>query len=145
MVENQQTAKQKKSFDKNRLEITSDGKFQLLGQKCLDCGAVQLGRHFACLKCQSRHLKDVNLSQQGKLTNYSVVQISPSSEWKGPVPYVLGEVMLPESFAVTTLVYGLDKIGDSNIGMEMKLDIQKADEDKEGNDVMIYVWKPAAA
>jgi len=143
VVEEKQQTKQKVSFDKSRLELLPDGGYRLLGQKCLECDTVVPGRHLGCLKCQSRRLEDVDLSQKGTLANYSIVQIKPSSEWKGPVPYALGEVILPEGPAVTSLIMGQENLEELKVGMEMKLGIEKADEDEEGNKTMIYVWKPA--
>lgn len=143
MVEQKQQYKKKVSFDKDRLELLPEGGFRLLGQKCKECGTTVLGRHPACLKCHSRQVEQIELGQSGTLTNYSVVHIRPSSEWKGPVPYALSEVQLPEGPVVTTLTSGIADFKDLKIGMKMKLELQKADEDQEGNEIIIYTWKPA--
>ncbi|MFC1872742.1 Zn-ribbon domain-containing OB-fold protein [Chloroflexota bacterium] len=132
-----------KSFDTSKLELLSGGKFNLLGQKCKDCGTIILGRHAGCAKCSSRNLEDVNLSKEAPLVNYSVVTIPPSSAWTGPVPWALAEVVLSEGPAVHTFITGMEDLGNIKIGMEMKLTLHKADQDDEGNEIMVYTWSPA--
>ena len=143
MSEEKTPAKPRLSFDNNKLELLPDGGFRLVGQKCRECGAVALGRHPACLSCHSRQVAEVSLSQTGPLANYSIVHLKPSSEWTGPVPYALGEVVIPEGIAVTTLIMGLKNFDGIKVGAAMKLALEKVDEDEEGNDIMCYVWIPA--
>jgi uncharacterized OB-fold protein len=134
--------KKKISFDKDKLELLPDGGFNLLGLKCIDCGTVMLGRHPACMNCHSRNTQGVNLSSSGKLHNYSVVHLQPSSEWKGPVPYALCEVILDEGPAVITYIADKEP-KDILVGMSLRLSVTKIDQDEKGNEVMIYVWKAA--
>jgi uncharacterized OB-fold protein len=142
VAEDKSIAIKKVSFDDSRLEILDNGKYRLVGQKCFDCGTVILGRHLGCTKCQSRRFEEVDLGHTGILNNFSTIHVKPNADWKGPVPYVLGEVKVPLGPAITSLVVGLDDFSKLKIGMEMVLDIQKADEDGDGNEINIFVWKP---
>jgi uncharacterized OB-fold protein len=129
------------SFDEDKLELLENGDFNLLGTKCSECGTVSPGRHPACFACSSRKIKIINMSKTGTLNNYSNVLIKPSVEWKGPLPYIMAEVMT-EGSAVNTMLLGIDA-KDVKKGMKVKLAIEKADTNEEGDDIMIYVWRPA--
>ncbi len=130
------------SFDDDKIELLPGGDFKLIGTKCNDCKAVVPGRHPACMTCSSRNIQEIALSHNGTLGNWSVVMIAPSLEWKGPVPYVMGEVMMPEGPAINSMVVGLKDNKDLKKGMKVTAVLQKADVDADGNDIMIYVWKP---
>ncbi len=130
------------SFDPYKLEILPDGKFKLLGTKCNVCGATTLGTHPACQKCFSPDVKSVALTHSGAIQNYSIIYLKPSAEWKGPVPYVLGEVKLPEGPVVTTYIINKEP-KDIKVGLKVKMALNKADQDELGNDIMSYVWTPA--
>ncbi len=138
----EQKVKKQISFDEDKLIINENGSFELLGTKCNDCGTTAPGKHPACWTCSSRNIKVVNLAKIGTLNNYSQVMIKPSVEWKGPVPYIMSEVMMPEGCSINTMLFGID-YKDVKKGMKVKAAIEKADTNEEGDDIMIYVWRPA--
>ena len=138
----EQKVKKQISFDEDKLVIQENGDFELLGTKCADCSTTAPGKHPACWACGSRNIKVVNMSKTGTLNNYSQVMIKPSAEWKGPMPYIMVEVMMPEGSTINTMLLGID-YKDVKKGMKVKAAIEKADVTEEGDDIMIYVWRPA--
>ena len=141
MAEENNGNTKKVSFDSNRLEISDNGKFRLIGQKCSECSTVVLGRHPACTKCQSRQFEEVDLGTKGILNNYSIIHVKPNADWTGPVPWALGEVKVPLGPAITSMIVGINDFNNLKIGTDMVLDIEKADEDKDGNEIDVFVWR----
>ena len=138
----EQKVKKLISFDEDKLVLLETGDFNLLGTKCKDCGTTTPGKHPACFACSSRNIQIVNMSKTGTLNNYSQVMIKPSVEWKGPIPYIMAEVMMPEGTSINSMLFGID-YKDVKKGLKVKAAIEKADTTEEGDDIMIYVWRPA--
>lgn len=117
-------------------------KAHLVGTHCRNCGEYLLGRRDVCPNCFSNNVEKVALSDRGKLTNFVVVRVNTPT-WKGPVPYALGEVTLPEHVVVLAQIIGIP-IEDVKVGQEMELAVEKAIEDEEGNDIMAFRWRPVS-
>ena len=84
------------SIDPQRLKLSDDGRSgALVGFQCLDCGVRVFGPATFCQSCTSDNLSPVEFGAEGTLFSYTVVRVPPAG-WTGPVPYVLGEVELPE-------------------------------------------------
>jgi len=139
----EKTARKNLPFDADRLVLLPDGGFRLIGQKCGACGTVVVGKHQRCLRCSSGQKEEITLTPSGVVSNYSQVNLKPSEDWKGPVPYTLVEGRLPEGPVVTTYILGVNDPKTIKMGMHVKLDISKADTNEQGNDIFVYVWKPA--
>lgn len=132
-----------KSFKESELRLLPSGGFELLGIRCLDCGEVIFGRHPACLNCSSRKLEEITLTPRGELINYTILHVPPFEGWKGPLPYMIGEIRLPEGAEVMTRVVGVDLQNPHiEIGMEVEFTLEEADKDEEGNPIVVYVCRP---
>lgn len=116
----------------------------LKGTKCRDCGEYVLGQRKFCLNCLGDNVEQVVLSSKGVLTNYTIANVPPPG-WKGPVPYPVGEVQLPEGVKVASMMVDTDieKLSMESIGQKMELVVEKVMEDEQGNDIMAYRWKPS--
>jgi uncharacterized protein len=124
-------------------ERDTGGTLQLVGSECSDCGEICFARREIgfCGYCQSRNLKEVRLSDRGTVYSYTVVMQRPPEYYKGPVPYAIGFVELPEGVRVETLFTDCD-FEDLRIGMEVELVLRKLHQDEEGNDVVTYMFRP---
>ncbi len=120
----------------------TEGETRLIGSKCNFCGAVFFPKRAICGKCYRDGMEEVTLSRTGKVTTWTVIRMK-SQGYKGEMPYVMGEVELPEGVVVRTQFRGIDpdnpaiKIGDS-----VEVMLEKIYEDNEGNDVVCYQFKP---
>jgi uncharacterized protein len=114
----------------------------LLGFRCHDCGIYVFGTATFCQACTSGNLEPVEFGQRGTLYSYTIVRVPPSG-WPGPVPYILGEVQLPEGPHVLAEVI---KCEDSNlrIGMPMELALQAVKGADSHQGVVVYKWRPAS-
>jgi hypothetical protein len=124
------------------LKLTGDGTSGvLLGRKCRNCGTYFMGAPVFCLKCSSAELDPVELSKQGILRTYTVIYVPPPG-WQGQVPYILGSVELPEGVDVLSEVVDLPREA-IKIGMKMEMVLTVGGKDAEGNQIMVYKWRPA--
>ena len=132
-----------KSVDPGRLRLDGDqaSAGALLGMRCLDCGIRVFGLAVFCQACSSARLEPVDLSRTGTLFSYTIVRVPPEG-WPGPVPYVLGEVELPEGPHILAEV--IDVAHEAlRIGMAMRLALQEVHPGGSGPALMVYKWTPA--
>ena len=131
------------SVDPMRLRLTNEAgtKGVLLGFQCRDCGTAVFGPATFCQDCTSDKLEPLEFSQHGTLYSYTVVRVPPAG-WPGPVPYILGQVELPEGPQVLAEVVDCAE-SDLNIGMEVELAMQRVGSEGTGADKVVYKWRPA--
>ena len=115
----------------------------LVGKKCGACGAVYLGTRVACSKCSATGpFPEIPLSTTGSLWVYSIVHQSAPGI---PTPYVAAIVDLPEGVAVRCNIIDVEpdpaKIP---FGMPVEMITKKVREDREGNDVIAFFFRPAS-
>jgi len=117
-------------------------KAHLIAKKCGNCGAVYLGSRVACSKCYSTGpFSEIRLSDRGTVWVYSIVHQSAPGI---PTPYVAAIVDLPEGVSVRcTLIEVEPKADRITFGMPVEMVTQKVREDKEGNDVIAFFYRPA--
>ena len=111
----------------------------LLGTMCRRCGEHFFGHVVFCQNCSSRELDTVELTNHGTLYSYTIVRVPPAG-WPGDVPYVLGQVELPEGPHVLSEVIDCP-YEQLKVGMELKLALVVGAEDDEGRDVIVYKWR----
>ena len=132
------------SVDERCLRLTDaeGGAGTLLGMRCNSCGVVVFGPATFCQSCASADLTEVELASDGTLYSYTIVRVPPSG-WPGPVPYVLGEVELPEGPHV--LAELIDCSHDAlQVGMSVTLALQPvAMPGVEDSERVVYKWRPA--
>ena len=128
------------SVDPGRLRLDAGSNFSgtLVGMRCLDCGIYVFGQAVFCQACSSPRLEPADLSRTGTLYSYTIVRVPPDG-WPGPVPYVLGEVELPEGPHVLAEVIDLAH-DDLKVGMEVCLAVQEVQSGETGPAFMVYKW-----
>ncbi len=130
------------SVDPSRLRLT-DGEGTtgvFLGMRCRDCGIYVFGAALFCQSCSSGDLESVELSGRGILYSYTIVRVPPAG-WPGPVPYVLGEVELPEGPHVLAEVTDIPE-ADLKIGLAVAMALQKVQDGQSETARMVYKWRP---
>jgi hypothetical protein len=96
-----------------------------------------------CQGCTSDDLVPVELSKQGVLFSYTVVRVPPAG-WPGPVPYILGQVELPEGPQVLAEVIDCPE-AELQIGMDVDLALLQVKDAKGDAEKVVYKWRPASA
>ena len=125
------------------LRLGSDGEAPyLVAQKCAHCGALYLSRRLACSKCAATGpFSELKLSHNGKLWVYSIVHQSAPGI---PTPYIAGIVDLPEGVSVRcTIIDAEPDPKQLQFGMPVEMVTKKVREDKDGNDVIAFFFRPA--
>ncbi len=142
--ESEAKPKQKPMVPYLRLPESAGDKAYLWGSKCKACGATYLGKRIACARCFAiGDFEEVHFGEFGTLKTFSIVHQSlPGVE----APFVAGIVELPEGTAVRTNIGGIEPDPDKLLpllGKKMQMYTEKIRTDKEGNDVIIYRYRPA--
>ena len=132
------------SVDERCLRLTAaDGSAgTLLGMHCVECGIVVFGPATFCQSCTSPRLEQIDLATEGTLYSYTIVRVPPPG-WPGQVPYVLGEVELPEGPHVLAEVIECSHEA-LRVGMIMTLTLRPvAMSEVPESERVVYKWRPA--
>ena len=114
----------------------------LTGGRCTSCQAVFFPRQSVCPRCTGQDISDASLSRKGKLYTYTEVFQKPP-DYEGPVPYMVGRVLLPEGVFVLAQLDARKE--DLTIDLEMELLVEPIYRDEDGGDVWAYKFRPADA
>ena len=114
---------------------------RLKGSKCKACGEVFYPRRIVCAKCLHEGTDDVYLSTTGTLYTWTWVHVPLFAKTDAKVSsYGVGQVDLPEGPRIQAILQG--EPGDFAIGMQLSLDVETLRQDADGNDVVIYRFRP---
>ena len=113
----------------------------LLGSRCPACGETFDPRRMVCAKCLHEGCDDVELGPTGRLWTWTYVHVPLFAKKDGTVgAYGVGQVDLPEGPRVQSILVGGPD--DFTIGMELMIDLETLRTDDDGNDVVIYRFRP---
>jgi uncharacterized OB-fold protein len=122
-------------------DVDADG-VRLKGSKCNACGEVFYPRRIVCAKCLHEGTDDVVLSTTGTLYTWTWVHVPLFAKTDAKVSaYGVGQVDLPEGPRIQAILQG--EPSDFSIGMQLHLDVETLRQDQEGNDVVIYRFRPS--
>ena len=112
----------------------------LIGSKCKKCGDVFFPKREVCLNCGKIDMEEIALSTRGKLDTYTIItQVPPGA--MVTAPFVSARILLPEGVYVGALLAD-DDFQRLKVGMDVELVIDKLVEDKEGNEIIAYKFRP---
>ncbi len=112
----------------------------LIGSRCTFDGEVYFPKQFLCLCCGRQELEEISLSRMGTLYSFTIVRQQPPV-YRGPVPYAVGLIELPEKIRLRSLLTGCD-LNALKIGMKMELVVEELHKDDSGNDLVCYKFRP---
>ncbi len=113
-------------------------KSHLLGSRCKGCGHKSFPPRKVCSRCFGEEMEIVPLSFSGKLYSYTIVEY-PAPGLVGP--YAIGYVDLPEGVRAFSILADWNRKS-LRVGMDMELALGKFKEDKEGNEIWTYKFRP---
>jgi uncharacterized OB-fold protein len=117
---------------------------RLLGSRCQSCGEVFYPRRFVCAKCLHEGTDDLELGPRGTLYTWTYVHVPLFAKKDRSVDaYGVGQIDLPEGPRVQAILVGGPE--DFAIGMELQLELEELGPDKEGNDIVIYRFRPTVS
>lgn len=116
---------------------------RLLGSHCPNCDEWFFPRRLVCAKCLHEGCEDVELSTRGTLWTWTycyVPMFGRKESGEGDPGYGVGQVDLPEGPRIQSILLGGPD--DFRIGMELELDLETLRETKDGDEVVIYRFRP---
>jgi uncharacterized OB-fold protein len=117
---------------------------RLLGSRCDSCGEHFFPRRTVCARCLHEGCADVMLGPRGRLYTWTYVHVPLFAKRDGSVgAYGVGQVDLPEGPRIQSILVGGPD--DFRIGMELELDLETLGPDTDGNDVVIFRFRPAGS
>jgi len=131
------------SVDPQRLKLTDESgtRGTLLGCRCKDCQVIIFGPATFCQSCTSVDLESIDLASHGTLFSYTIVRIPPAG-WPGQVPYILGQIMLPEGpHVLAEIVHCAES--DLRMDMAMELVFQTVKSQESEEEKVVYKWQPS--
>ena len=113
----------------------------LLGSRCPNCGEVFFPRRMVCAQCLHEGTDDVDLSTRGRLWTWTYCHVPLFGKKDADVPgYGVGQVDLPEGPRIQAIL--MDDAADFEIGMELETDLETLRTNSDGDDVVIYRFRP---
>jgi uncharacterized OB-fold protein len=112
---------------------------RLLGSRCPNCGEVFFPRRLVCANCLHEGTDDVELSTRGRLWTWTYCHVPLFGKKDADVPgYGVGQVDLDEGPRIQSILLGFE------IGMEVEIDLETLRENQNGDEVVIYRFRPVA-
>ena len=116
---------------------------RLLGSRCPQCGEHFFPRRVVCARCLAEGCVDVFLGPRGRIYTWTYVHVPLFAQTDGNAgSYGVAQVDLPEGPRVQGVLLG--ERDDFRIGMEVELDLETLGEDEEGNELVIFRFRPTA-
>ncbi len=114
---------------------------RLLGSRCHRCKEIFFPRRLICASCHSDESEDLLLGPRGTLYTYTYVHLPLFGTSRGDVRgYGVGQVDLPEGPRVQAVLSGGPE--SFRIGMELELELEALRENKQGQEVVIFRFRP---
>lgn len=115
---------------------------RLLGSRCTACGETFFPRRAICAKCLAEGTEDVELGPRGTLHTWTYVHVPLFGSRRADAGgYGVGQVDLPEGPRIQAVLSGGP--GDFRIGMAMELELETLRENRAGQEVVIFRFRPA--
>lgn len=120
---------------------SSDAKPYLIGGRCSICGYTCFPKKSVCVRCRRDDtMGEIKLGPYGVLETFTLMQVGPPDF---PPPYLMGYVRTKEGALVFTLITGCEARDDAlEIGQEMELIIDNIKEDRQGNNLVGWKFRP---
>ena len=116
---------------------------RLLGSRCPNCGEVFFPRRLVCANCLHEGTDDVELSTRGPLWTWTYCHVPLFGKKDADVPgYGVGQVDLDEGPRIQSILLGGPD--DFEIDMEVEIDLETLRENPNGDEVVIYRFRPVA-
>ena len=118
-------------------------KVRFKGVKCKSCGALALGERGSCINCGSKDVVEHIFSKRGKVQTHTIIRHSPPPPYPQEKfqPFPTAWVELEDGLIVLSEITGCG-LEEVKIDMPVEMVVGKGWEDEEGNDVIMYKFRP---
>ena len=137
----QQQTKKRKALQESLLRVDSNpANDALRGNYCPACKLTFFPSRVNCAKCCALLTKEAILPSTGKVASFTTIHRKPPNSVI-EAPYTVGEIDIGKGINVISIIRADPK--EIKIGMKVELLFEKLREDSEGNDLVVYAYKPA--
>lgn len=124
---------------------TKDGP-RLLGSRCASCGTPYFPKSPVCHRpdCRGKSMQEATFGPRGKIWSLAIQYYPPPPPAKHDepfVPYALGMVDMEDGLRVLAR-FSTDDPEGLKVGQEVELVLEKLYTDEEGNEVIVWKFKP---
>lgn len=117
---------------------------RLLASRCPACGEHFFPRRHVCARCLAEGCDDVLLGPRGRVHTWTYVHVPLFAKRDRSVgAYGVAQVDLPEGPRVQGILVG--ERDEFRIGMDVELDLEALGDDGDGNEVVIFRFRPVRA
>ena len=103
--------------------------YRLEAARCKKCDKVFFPPRLVCNKCNGREFERFNMKGTGKVVTHTVIR-TPSDEFSGEAPFVVGIIQMDEGVRLTTQVADVS-FDEVKIGLPVKLEFRRLYEEGE--------------
>ncbi len=107
--------------------------------KCKKCGKIHLPPRPLCDNCYSEQFEWLEVSGEGKLLTYTVINVAPQ-QFQHLTPYAVGIVQLENGLKIPGMIQA--KQEQLNVGMDLKLDFSTCSMPQQWPQWPRYCFKP---
>jgi len=111
----------------------------LISSRCTNCGKYFVPTRVICLNCGKQALEEAPLKGKGTLYTYTIARQQLPGALVTP-PYAIAYILMEEGCQVITVV--TEDWDSLEIDMDMEVYFEKIQEDAEGNEQMVYKFRP---
>jgi uncharacterized OB-fold protein len=116
---------------------------RLLGSRCPACHEPFFPRRLVCAQCLHEGTEDIELSTRGRIHTWTYCHVPMLGRSDADVTgYGVAQVELNDGPRVQSLLLGGP--GDFAIGMEVEIDLEALRTNSNGDEVVIYRFRPVA-
>ena len=116
---------------------------RLKGVRCCSCGALAVGERAHCINCASSDLEPHVFSKYGKVYSHTIIRHAPPPPYpqENFKPFPVAWVRLEDGLYILAEIIdcGLEDI---HFDMPVEMVVTKGWEDEEGNEVLMYKFRP---
>lgn len=138
------TEKRRVPFQKGLFQVPGPGaeEFRLLASRCQFCQTAFFPKRAICQNCAREDgMEVILLSPKGKLYSFTSVEYDRGAPPGFQVPYLIGSIEMPEGVRVLSMLKDCE-FADLKFGLEMEALFEKIRENREGDEVMAFRFKP---
>jgi uncharacterized OB-fold protein len=120
---------------------------RFIARRCQSCGEVFFPARDFCANpaCNGTDMEEILLSKKGKLYGYTIQCYPPPRPFVPATPFVpfgIGLVEFPEGIRICGQMIDCQPEKDLELGMDVEMVIERLDEDKEGNEIVAWKFRP---
>jgi uncharacterized OB-fold protein len=121
-----------------RLKRELPQRYRLEAAKCNSCGYISFPPRQVCPECGSREFSEVKLADEGEVLTYTIIR-TPPENFTDEAPYPIAIVELTDGARLLCQIADC-KVEDVKIGMKVKLEFRKIQEEGEAG-LLFYGYK----